>query len=171
MSDRCLIHVDPNVFAIWDICVGNPRHHWLISWIFACSLPSPFKQYWIIINQTLGNMFQLNFNQTTTIHIYKNELEIIICKIFCPSRNALITHWGRVTHIGVGKLTSTGSDNDFICNDAGILLIGTLGTNLTEILCDTNIFSFKKINLEMTCAKWWQLYLGLDVSFMYLLVN
>ena len=52
------------------------------------------------------------------------------------------THWGRVTHICVGKLTIIGSDNGLspgrrqakIWTNAEILLIGPLGTNFSEIL-------------------------------------
>ena len=48
-----------------------------------------------------------------------------------------LTHWDRVTHICVSKLTSIGSDNGLlpgrrqaiIWTNAGILLIGPLGTN------------------------------------------
>ena len=32
--------------------------------------------------------------------------------IFIPTRRIALTHWGRVTHIFVGILTITGSDND-----------------------------------------------------------
>ena len=53
-----------------------------------------------------------------------------------------LTHWGRVTHICVSKLTIIGSDNGLspgrrqaiIWTNAGILLIRTLGTNFSEIL-------------------------------------
>ena len=49
-----------------------------------------------------------------------------------------LTHWGRVTHTCVCKLTTIGSDNGLspgrrqaiIWSNAGILLIGSLGTNL-----------------------------------------
>ena len=51
-------------------------------------------------------------------------------------RPCLLTHWGRVTHICVCKQTSIGSDNGLspgrcqaiIWTNAGILLIGPLGT-------------------------------------------
>ena len=57
------------------------------------------------------------------------------------SENSFLTHWGRVTHICVGKLTIIGSDNGLsperrqaiIWTNAGILLIGPLGTNFSEI--------------------------------------
>ena len=47
-----------------------------------------------------------------------------------------LTHWGRVTHMCVGKTTIIGSANGLspgrrqaiIWTNAGILLIGTLGT-------------------------------------------
>ena len=55
-----------------------------------------------------------------------------------------LTHWGRGTHICIGKLTTIGSDNGLspcrrqaiIWTNAGILLIRPLGTNFTEILIE-----------------------------------
>ena len=79
-----------------------------------------------------------------------------------------LTHWGRVTHICVGKLTIIGPDNGLsparrqaiIITNAGILLIGPLGTNFSEILIRIQTFSFMK----MTSAKWRPFCLGLNVS-------
>ena len=73
-----------------------------------------------------------------------------------------LTHWGRVTHICVGKLTIIASDNGLspdrrqaiIWTIAGILLIGPLGTNFSEILIGIETFSFTKIRLKMASAKW-----------------
>ena len=56
----------------------------------------------------------------------------------------ILTHWGRVTHICVNELTIIGSDNGLspcrrqaiIWTNARILLIGPLGTNLSEILIE-----------------------------------
>ena len=81
-----------------------------------------------------------------------------------------LTHWGRVTHIWVSKQTIIGSDNGLspgrrqaiIWIDAGILLIGTLGTNFSEILMEIRIFSFKKMGLNMSSAKWRRFCLGLN---------
>ena len=55
-----------------------------------------------------------------------------------------LTHWGRVTHICVSKLAIIGSDNGLspdrrqaiIWTNAGLLLIGHLGTNFSEILIE-----------------------------------
>ena len=73
-----------------------------------------------------------------------------------------LTHWGRATHICVGKLTTIGSDNGLspgrrqaiIWTNAGILLIGPLGTNVSEILIGIKPFSFKQMHLKMSSAKW-----------------
>ena len=65
-----------------------------------------------------------------------------------------LTHWGRVTHICIGKLSIIGSDNGLsperrqaiIWTNAGILLIGPLATNFSEILIGIQTFSFKKMH-------------------------
>ena len=57
-------------------------------------------------------------------------------------RGGILTHWGRVTHICVGKLSIIGSDNGLspgrrqaiLWTKAGMLLIGPLGTNFSEIV-------------------------------------
>ena len=81
-----------------------------------------------------------------------------------------LTHWGRVTHICVSKLTIIGPDNGLspgrrqaiIWTNAGILLIGPLGTNFSEILIEVCTFSFKKMHLNMSSAKWRPFCLGLN---------
>ena len=68
----------------------------------------------------------------------------------------LVTHWGRATHICVGKLTIIDSDNGLspgrrqaiIWTMAGILLIEPLGTKVSDILVGIQTFSFKKIHLK-----------------------
>ena len=83
----------------------------------------------------------------------------------------VLTHWGRVTHICISKLTIIGSDNGLsphrrqaiIWTNAGILLIGPLGTNFSEILFKIHAFSFKKIHWKMSSGKWWPFCLGLNV--------
>ena len=82
-----------------------------------------------------------------------------------------LTHWGRVRHICVSKLTIIGSDNGLspgrcqaiIWTNAGILLIWTLGTNFNEILSEIHAFLFKKMHLKMPSAKWHPFCLGLNV--------
>ena len=72
-----------------------------------------------------------------------------------------LTHWGNVMHICVSRLTSIGSDNGLslgrrqaiIWTNAGILLIGPIEKNFSEILIAIQIFSFKKMHLKMSSGK------------------
>ena len=76
-----------------------------------------------------------------------------------------------MTHICVSKLTIIGSDNGFspgrrqaiIWTNAGILSIGLLGTKFSEILIEIRTFSFKKMRLKVSSAKWPPFCLGLNV--------
>ena len=111
-----------------------------------------------------------------TVLFHQNQLSLSTCGHFwsvltcrmCVSLiQSVLTHWGRVTHICVSKLTIIGSDNGLspgrrqaiIWTNAGILLIGPLGTNFSENLT----FLFTKIRLKVSIAKWQPFYLGLNV--------
>ena len=84
---------------------------------------------------------------------------------------SVLTHWGRVKHICVSKHTIIGSDNGLspgrrqaiIWTNVGILLIGTLGKNFSEILFQIRIFSFKKMGLNVSSVKWRPFCLGLNM--------
>ena len=86
------------------------------------------------------------------------ELHVTASQSSCY-RNMSLTHW--VTHICVSKLAIIGSDNGLlpdrrqaiIWTNAGLLLIGPLGTNFSKILIEILIFSFKKMRLKMSSAK------------------
>ena len=75
-----------------------------------------------------------------------------------------------LTHWYISKLTIIGSDNGLspqrrpaiIWTNAGILLIGPLGTNFSEILIKIYTFSFKKMHLKMS-GKWQPFCLILNV--------
>ena len=82
-----------------------------------------------------------------------------------------LTHWDRVTHICVGNLAIIGLDNGLSpgrrqaitwAND-GLLLIGPLGTNFSQILLGIQTFSFKKMHFKMSSVKWCPFYFGLNV--------
>ena len=81
------------------------------------------------------------------------------------------SHWGRVTHICVSKLIIIGSDNGLspdrrqaiIWTNAGLLLIGPLGTNFSEILIEILISSFKKMRLKVSSSKRWTFCSDLNV--------
>ena len=50
-----------------------------------------------------------------------------------------------------------------IWTNAGILLIGPLGTKFSENLIEIYTFPFKKMHLKMSSGKWRPFCLGLDV--------
>ena len=81
-----------------------------------------------------------------------------------------------MTNICVSKLATIGSDHGLspgrrqaiIWTNAGILLIGPLGTHFGGILIEIHTFSLKKMRLERSSAKrhivrnvliWWYIYL------------
>ena len=76
-----------------------------------------------------------------------------------------------MTYICVSKLIIFGSDNGLshsqrqaiIWTNAGILFIVSLGTNVSEILVEIHIISFKKMHLKMLSTKFWSFCLGLNV--------
>ena len=91
----------------------------------------------------------------------------------CPSNVTVIalTHWGRVTHICVGKLIIIGSDNGLspdrrqaiIWTNVGLMSIGPLRTYYSENLIKIQQFSLKKLHVKMSSAKWRPSCLGLNV--------
>ena len=127
--------------------------------VMAWCLPAPshyLNQCWFIMNYVLWKQLHEKCSNVTCWYVFRNDK---------------LNHWGRVTHICVGKLTIIGSDNGLlpggrqaiIWTNAGILLIGPLGTNFNENLIEIHTFSFKKIHLKMSSGKWRPFCLGLNV--------
>ena len=136
------------------------RHHWLrpvqcqaITWnnidlLSYCQLdPSGtnFREIWTKIVSFLWNPHKKHS----------------IAQLWGWGMECFLTHWGRVTHICVGNLTVIGPDNGLspdrrqaiVWTNAEILLIGPLGTNLSEILIKIYPFSFTKMHLNMSPRK------------------
>ena len=101
------------------------------------------------------------------IHCYGYHEFIIRCMHTISSKP--LTHWAWVTHMC--NLTIIGSDNGLspgrrqviIWTNAGILLIGPLGKNLIEMLIEIHTFSFMKMHLKVSSAKWQLFCLSLNV--------
>ena len=76
-----------------------------------------------------------------------------------------------MTHICVGKPTIIGSDNGLspgrrqaiIRTNAGILLIGPLGANFSEMLSEIQTFSLNKMRLKMSSAECCPFHFGLNM--------
>ena len=117
------------------------------------------------IKHDTGNIIKFherNQNQNRIFHDSCKSLLLL---------TVLLTHWGRVTHICVSRLTIIGSDNGLspgrrqaiIWTNAGMLLIGPLGTNFSESSIEILKFSFTKMRLKVSSAKWRPFCLGLNV--------
>ena len=105
------------------------------------------------------------------LNLNPNFVAIELSTVGPLANKCRLTHWGRVTHICVSKLTIIGSDNGLspcrrqaiIWTNAGILLIEPLGTNFNEILIKIHTFSFKKMHLKLLSGKCRPSCLGLNV--------
>ena len=97
--------------------------------------------------QSLGNMFRWNLNIKKKYFRSRKTMHLkISCAKWRPDciGYKVLTHWGQVMYTGVGNLTIISSDNGLspgrcqviIWTNAGILLIGPLGTNFGEILIE-----------------------------------
>ena len=164
------------------ICRQYIYHHWFRQWLVAWSALSPYlNQYWNIVNLTLRNKIHWNINVYSYIFISENAFECVVCEMSailsrpqCVKTHCVrqrLTHWRRVTHICVGKLSIVGSDNGLspgrrqaiIWTNDGILLIEPLGTKFSEISIKIRTFSFNKMHLKMSSGNWWPFCLGLSV--------
>ena len=83
-----------------------------------------------------------------------------------------VTHWVRVMHICVSKLTIIGSDSGLISGwrqaiiwtNTGVLSIGIFATNFNESVIEFFVFSFKKMHFKMSSEKWLPFCLGLNTG-------
>ena len=111
-----------------------------------------------------------------------NYLKVLLCNIH--GQNGICNHSGPGAHpleseiieaelriYVLVKHNSIVSDNGLspgrnkaiIWTNAGILLIGPLGTNFSGIIIETYMFSFKKMHLKMSIGKWRPFSLGLNL--------
>ena len=128
------------------------------------------KQSLLSLENKFGNLWSRGNEFGFDLHIKECIFHHWIISEHVPGEVNILTHWGRVTHICVGKPAIIGSDNGLspdrrqaiIWTNAGILLIGPLGTYFSEILTGIQTFSFKKMHLKMSSAKWCSFCLGLN---------
>ena len=89
-NHRLLTHLP----LVPHICVSESRQHWFIKWLVTYSAPSHYlNQCWVIVNWTLGNKLQWNFNQNAQLFIHENASENIVCE-----RAAILS---RVSHLHI----------------------------------------------------------------------
>ena len=111
-------------------------------------------------------VYHLTFQQQHWIFVIHQKMPLVYR--LHPQQWCFI-NW--VRHIWVSELTIISWDNGLlpgqckaiIWTNAGILLIGPLGTNFCEILIEIHIFSSKKTLLKMSSTKCRSFWLGLSV--------
>ena len=144
--------------------------------ILALEVPRDFPRFWCPMwhYDTLSSCYY-HPRYKRFLHIPTSICAYFLFHVSCwfnPSLMWLLQliHWGRVTHICVKKLTIIVSDNGLspgrrqaiIWTNAGILLIRTSGTNFSEILDEIHSFSFSKMRLKLSSAKWHLFGLGFN---------
>ena len=99
---------------------------------------------------------------TESTHSVNDNISRTSMLLKSTSTFILSTHWGIVTHRCVANLNIIGLDNGLsagrrqaiIWTNAGILLIGPLRKQISELSIKLHTFSFKKIHVKMSSAKW-----------------
>ena len=124
------------------------------AFLALCAGNSPF-----IFNYNMQCIYHWLSNFGTCIEqTSRGQLEYY-CPLSKHEHHHMLTHWGRVTHVCVRKLTIIGSVNGLspgwlqgiIWINAGILLIGPLGTDFNEILIRFQTFAFKNGLENVVC--------------------
>ena len=71
-----------HLLLVLHMCINKSGQYWFRSWLVAYLAPGHYlNERWVIVNWTLRNKFQWNFNQNTEIFIHENASENIICKM------------------------------------------------------------------------------------------
>ena len=94
-----------------------------------------------------GNILQLIVNSLRPSDTYMCHSAVPVNYAIIGSDNGLLPCWHKAT----------------VWSNVGILFIGPLGTNFTEISITINISSFKKMHLKMSSVKWWPRCLNLNL--------
>ena len=139
----------------------------------ACCPTTPshdLNQCWHTLSWALRKNFQPNVNQNTIIPITGNVFETLVCKmsVILLRPQCVNSFPPSAAYVSV-NCNNIGSDNglspiqhqSIIQTNAGILLIGPLGTSFSKISIKT--FSLKKMPLKVLSAKWQPFCLGLNV--------
>ena len=77
------IHEELNSLRPSDLYMRRYKYqHWFREWLVAGSAPSHYlHQCWNIVNWTLGNKLQWNFNRNSNIFIEENTFENVVCEM------------------------------------------------------------------------------------------
>ena len=166
------------ILCIWEFVRSYDRASFTILQWPSATRVSVWKRFEVFINVTCEYFGHMEYHEANDVSCVENKLItlrmtkcVFTNNVLNDDSDLLLIHWGRMTHICVGKLTIIGSDNGLspgrrlaiIWTNAGIVSIGPLGTNFNEISIGIKTFSFKKMHFKMSSAKWRPFCLGLNV--------
>ena len=77
----------------------------------------------------------------------------------------------KIVIIGSGNGLSPGQRQAIMAANTGVLLSGPLGIKYNEILIEINTFSFKKMHLKLSSAKWHLFCLSLNEFMAYMYIS
>ena len=89
-NTKIFIHKNASEYIVCEIAIILSRRKWVNDTsnedrqtkLVVYSVPSQYlNQCWVIVNWTLGNKLQWDFNQNTKISIHKNASEYIVCEM------------------------------------------------------------------------------------------
>ena len=155
--------------AIWRHRSGKT-----LTQIMTCCLTAPnhyLNQCWLVMSEALG-LHTGAISQETMISIFVMSFKMYKLLLQPHFQGASqLTHWGRVKHICVSKLTTISSYNGLspgrrqaiIWTNDGILLIWQLETKFNEILVKIHKLLFKRIHINMSSGNWRPFCFGLNV--------
>ena len=123
-----------------------------------------FMDLWLAPKSSLAKSYTVNFAVVSVCFtavdsgIYRNIIKLSHNET--RIKFITLTHQGRMIHICVANVTIIGSDIGW---SPGALLIETLGTIFSELSIGNHTFSFGKMHIKMSSAKWRSFCLGFNV--------
>ena len=100
---------------------------------------------------SIANALELRIPCTNTSKWYVISFAVKTYSQYINSlRPSDTTCFSNIISIGSNNGLAPGQRQAIIWTNAGVLLIGPLGTNFSEILIKTHVFSFKKMHLKLS---------------------
>ena len=79
---RSHLVIEPHWDRATRICVSKLYHNWFRQWLAACSAPNYYlNQCWNIVDWTLNNKLQWNFNRNSKSFIQENSFVSAVCEM------------------------------------------------------------------------------------------
>ena len=143
----------------WKFITANKFAHGICSWQYNICHFIHFQPQSPTASRQLHNSPCHNKQMRVMLNLLN-----VITHLFHNVNGSLVKHIcvGNLTIIGLDNGLSPGRRQAIIWTNDRILLIGPLGTNFSEILIGIQTFSFTKLHLKTSSAKWRLFCLGLN---------